>query len=95
MKNSSVFSQPNVFSPLLRSEATHPHLRRRAWRFVRHGEGSLLSASVSQLSQDRLATAKIAGERDANREASALQPGEGTDRLLRRTKSRDNTYPPM
>src|SRR4029077_20398612 len=58
------------------------------------GSGRLVSVSnpSSQLSQDRLATVKIAGERDAGRNAHTI-PGEGPASGYEAYKSAARTYP--
>src|SRR5205823_14701975 len=65
-----------------------------AMAFVASGDRLFtVSSPPSQLSQDRLATGKIAGERDAESTSARTTPGEGPIGGYEAYKSATRTYP--
>ena len=93
MKTSNSFRQNRLFTVLRFAGAGTLISAATAMAFFA-GSGRLVSVSnpSSQLSQDRPATVKIAGERDAVRNARTI-PGEGPARGYEAYKSAARTYP--
>ena len=95
MKTSRSFSRPNRIRSFLRFVSALTLISAAAaMAFVASSDRLFtVSSPPSQLSQDRLATAKIAGERDAESTSARTTPGEGPIGGYEAYKSAVRTYP--
>jgi len=95
MKTSRCFTQPNRILSFLRFGSGLTLISAAAaMAFVASGDRLFtVSSPPSQLSQDRLATAKIAGDPDAESTSARTTPGEGPIGGYEAYKSATRTYP--
>src|SRR5947208_12206184 len=94
MKTPRWFTRNYLFSQLRIASAVTLMSAAAAMAFVAGGDTLVtIGNPSSQVSQDRLATAKIAGERDAESTSARTLPGEGPIGGYEAYKSAARTYP--
>src|SRR5437899_1312897 len=94
MKTPRWFTRNYLFSQLRIASAVTLMSAAAAMAFVAGGDTLVtIGNPSSQVSQDRLATAKIAGERDAESTSARTTPGEGPIGGYEAYKSAARTYP--